>query len=138
MYDRAPVLQMKNKHKKVLDMLEKENPGVREIIPGKKDKTMNRKEHTEEWTKARATLEEYGKKEKLTYNERCQIIENENSELKRNMFIESSFKSGRISEAEFYRLGKMNTTNRLLKALVLLELSKSDKNLEGWLIDLED
>ncbi|GAI26267.1 unnamed protein product [marine sediment metagenome] len=66
------------------------------------------------------------------------LVENENGKLTRNRFIDVAFKAGRISEFQYYQLGKQNTTNRLLKALVLLELSKSDKNLEGWLIDLDD
>lgn len=99
---------------------------------------MNRKEHLEEWDKARVILAGLERKEKLTHQYRCDIADNENSALKRNMFIDNAFKAGRISEYEFYQLGKQNTTNRLLKALILLTLSEPDKKIEDWLIDLED
>ncbi|MBA7501170.1 MAG: hypothetical protein GH144_00060 [Clostridia bacterium] len=98
---------------------------------------MNRKEHTEAWVNARVTLVAYGKKEKLTPGDRMYLVDNENGELKRNMFIDAAFKAGRIREYEYYRLTKQDTTNRLLKAIVLA-LSEPDKKIEDWLIDLED
>ncbi|GAH96467.1 unnamed protein product [marine sediment metagenome] len=99
---------------------------------------MNRKEDTQEFNNAKVTLEEYQQKKKLNYGDRLYLVENENSKLTRNRFIDTAFEAGRISEYEFYKLGKQNTTNRLLKGLVLLALKDSDKNLEGWLLDLED
>lgn len=79
---------------------------------------MGRKECTEEWGKARVTLEEYEKKKTLTYDDKMYLAENENPELKRDMFIDAAFKAGRISEYQYYLLGKQDTTNKFLKAIV--------------------
>lgn len=105
------------------------------IVHKIKESKMKRKEHAEEWNKARVILAGLERKEVLTYENRSEIADNENSALQRNMFIDSAFKAGRISEAEFYQLGKQNTTNRLLKALIL---TFQELKVEDWLIDLED